>query len=209
MNDSSTFKARPTLELVLTAYNKEQMPKLPEAQIALAGRSNVGKSSLINALAGRKKLAKVSSYPGKTRSINFYKALPYGFYLVDLPGYGYARVSHREKLHWASILNHYLDAGNSLRALTLVLDCRLPPQKLDMDLAAFAAQKGLPILPVLAKADKCNQRDREIRKKEWHDILDAWPILTSAPKNMGLEKVWQALIFLATGSAACEFPSMK
>ena len=87
----------PVLTLETTAYTLEQLISLPEAQIALAGRSNVGKSSLINALAGRKKLAKVSSTPGKTRSVNYYRVTPHDFYLVDLPGYGYARASHTER----------------------------------------------------------------------------------------------------------------
>ena len=87
----------PTLTLESTVYTLQQLLDVPEAQVALAGRSNVGKSSLINALAVRKKLAKVSATPGKTRSINFYRVQPHNFFLVDLPGYGYARASHSER----------------------------------------------------------------------------------------------------------------
>ena len=96
----------PTLTLETTAYTLVQIPDREGAQIAFAGRSNVGKSSLVNALAGRRKLAKVSSVPGKTRSINFYLAEPFGFYLVDLPGYGYARASHEERRAWGKLLHN-------------------------------------------------------------------------------------------------------
>ena len=127
-----------SLTLETTAYTLDQLLALPEAQIALAGRSNVGKSSLINALAGRKKLAKVSATPGKTRSVNFYRVEPYKFYLVDLPGYGYARASHEERRKWAKLLEHYLADCKTLKALALLLDCRLPPQKLELELESFA-----------------------------------------------------------------------
>ena len=126
------------------AYTLDQLTAHPEAQIALAGRSNVGKSSLVNALAGRKKLAKVSSTPGKTRSVNFYLVEPLRFYLVDLPGYGYARASHSEREKWAKLLERYLTECASLKALALLLDCRLPPQQLDLNLASFAQVMGCP-----------------------------------------------------------------
>lgn len=164
-----------SLSLETTAYTLDQLVCRPEPQIALAGRSNVGKSSLINALAGRKKLAKVSSTPGKTRSVNFYKVEPYAFYLVDLPGYGYARASHAERQKWAHLLEQYLADCTSLKALALLLDCRLPPQKIDLELASFARQCGLPLLPVLTKADKCKQQERALRQKAWQDLLAQSP----------------------------------
>ena len=109
-----------SLELVRTAYTTGQIPEFDLPQIAMAGRSNVGKSSLINALAGRKKLAKVSASPGKTRSVNFYLVQPWNFYLVDLPGYGYARASHEERRHWALVLEKYLSDTRELRGLALL-----------------------------------------------------------------------------------------
>ena len=139
----------PTLTLESTVYTLQQLLDVPEAQVALAGRSNVGKSSLINALAVRKKLAKVSATPGKTRSINFYRVQPHNFFLVDLPGYGYARASHSERRSWATLLEKYLSTCKNLRALALLLDSRLPPQKLDLDLAGFARSCRLPLLPIL------------------------------------------------------------
>lgn len=184
----------PVLTLETTAYTLEQLISLPEAQIALAGRSNVGKSSLINALAGRKKLAKVSSTPGKTRSVNYYRVTPHDFYLVDLPGYGYARASHTEREKWARLLERYLVECSSLKALALLLDSRLEPQKLDKNLASFARTNGLNIVPVLTKADKCSQRERANRQNEWQDLLGTRPIVTSSSNRYGIDNLWRALV---------------
>lgn len=191
----------PTLTLENTAYTLAQIPAMDAVQIALAGRSNVGKSSLVNALAGRRKLAKVSSVPGKTRSINFYRAEPFGFYLVDLPGYGYARASHEERRAWGNLLQKYLAGNKQLKALALLIDSRLPPQKLDLDLASFARQCGLTILPVLTKADKCKQRERAARAAEWRDIVGIMPIVTSSEKKLGIPALWDALARAAGATA--------
>ena len=125
----------PTLTLEATTFNKPQLQEQlsvleqrQEAQIALAGRSNVGKSSLVNALARRKQLAKISATPGKTRSINFYRVAPDGFSLVDLPGYGYAKCSQEERKSWAKLIEYYLTNTPTLKALALLLDCRIPPR---------------------------------------------------------------------------------
>lgn len=182
-----------TLTLETTAYTYDQIIAVPEAQIALAGRSNVGKSSLVNALAGRKQLAKVSGVPGKTRSINFYKVEPSGFYLVDLPGYGYARASHSEREKWATLLERYLTDARSIKALALLIDCRLPPQQSDVNLAAFARSCSLPVLPVLTKADKCSQSARNAKATEWQDIIGQPPIITSSEKKLGIRELWAAL----------------
>lgn len=188
-----------SLELVGTAYTTQQLPSLDLPQIAMAGRSNVGKSSLVNALAGRKKLAKVSSNPGKTRSVNFYLVKPYNFYLVDLPGYGYARASHADRRKWAEVLEHYITDSHELRGLALLLDCRVKPQKLDIDLGVYAESLNLPVIPVLTKIDKCNQREREDKSREWQAILGIRPLAVSAQKRTGLDKLWKHLIITATG----------
>lgn len=190
-----------TPELILegTAYTIDQLLERQETQVALAGRSNVGKSSLINALAGRKKLAKVSATPGKTRSVNFYRVDPLDFYVVDLPGYGYARASHDERRKWAKLLEYYLTKSSNLKALALLLDCRLPPQKLDLELICFARSCSLPVLPVLTKADKCKQRERVARQNEWQSLLSNQPILTSSNTRMGIAAFWRALIKAADG----------
>lgn len=188
-----------SMELENTSFTTKQLPELSLPQIAIAGRSNVGKSSLLNALAGRKNLAKSSATPGKTRSVNFYLVSPFNFYLVDLPGYGYARASHEERKSWAKVLETYLARSEKLKGLALLVDCRLPPQFLDVELAEFAEANTLPVLPILAKADKCNQRERKSRQDEWEGILHCKPLLCSAKRRTGLDKVWKALIFMATG----------
>ena len=183
----------PTLVLEHTVYTLGQLLSVEKPQIALAGRSNVGKSSLVNALAGQKNLAKVSATPGKTRSINFYHVQPQDYYLVDLPGYGYARASHAERRSWAALLEKYLSSCRHLRALALLLDSRLTPQKLDLELSHFARECGLDILPVLTKADKCTQRERAARAAEWADILGIRPSITSSSKKSGIRELWLRL----------------
>jgi GTP-binding protein len=195
-----TDSGAPRVSLILenTAYMPAQLLYFEETQIALAGRSNVGKSSLINALAGRKKLAKVSSTPGKTRSVNFFRVVPWNFYLVDLPGYGYSRASHQERIRWTELLERYLSKSKNLRAIILLLDCRLPPQKSDIDLTNFANALRLSLVPVLTKSDKCNRLERETRQKEWQEILRQFPLVTASTKYFGIVELWNRLIALGT-----------
>lgn len=194
-----------TLELAATAFNMAQvddhvatLTPVNEAQIAFAGRSNVGKSSLLNALAGRKNLARISSTPGKTRSVNFYRVLPNGFTLTDLPGYGYAKCSQTERQFWAKLIEHYVTTSPGLRGLTLLLDCRLEPQKLDRDLADYARNRGISLLPVLTKADKCTQLEQATRCRQWGVLLDGQlPLVVSSEKRRGLAPLWDAIIKMA------------
>lgn len=190
-----------SLFLEETVYTPEQLGAsvfIPVPQIALAGRSNVGKSSLINALSGRRQLAKVSATPGKTISINFYWVEPGSFFLVDLPGYGYAQRSKTDRKKWAALIDDYLKSRANLMALAVLLDCRLDPQDVDLELIAYARSMNLPLLPVLTKADKCNQKERAARQKQWQALLAGQsPILTSASgpaqKRIGLNQLWDAI----------------
>ncbi len=196
---------RPTLELERTVYLKEQLDEMPAPQIALAGRSNVGKSSLINALAGRKKLAKISATPGKTQSLNFYKVAPWDFYLVDLPGYGYAKVSKTERAKWAKLIDDYIKDNTWLRAVAVLLDARHPPQKNDLELIGYIQSRGVPVLPVLTKADKTKQRDREAVRKQWSVFLDSEkPLATSSQTGLGLTALWDILREVAQGETEVE-----
>ncbi len=183
------------LKLENTAYTKEQLQAKQFLQIALAGRSNVGKSSLINRLAGQKKLAKTSSTPGKTRSINFYLSPEDNFYLVDLPGYGYARCSQQEREKWARLIQDYLQDNPDLRALILLLDSRIPPQPMDLDLARYAASLKVSLLPVLTKADKCTQKQKNQALKRVKELLNdtQTPILFSARTGQGLDNLLTAI----------------
>ncbi|BBD07703.1 ribosome biogenesis GTP-binding protein YihA/YsxC [Desulfovibrio ferrophilus] len=181
-------------ELEKTIYLMDQLAEMPASQIAMAGRSNVGKSSLINRLAGRKKLAKISSSPGKTRSLNFYMVTPGDFYLVDLPGYGYARTSKKERAQWANLIEIYIKDNDWLRAVAVLLDSRHSPQKIDLELVTFLQGIGMTIIPIMTKADKPKQRDREKVRKQWATILDGQkPLVTSAETGMGMDTAWEAL----------------
>jgi GTP-binding protein len=131
-----------------------ELPPPGPAEIAFAGRSNVGKSSAINALAGRKALARTSKTPGRTQTINFYD-LGTAARLVDLPGYGYARVPHSMRLQWRELVDGYLRAARPLIGVVLVMDARHPLTALDLQLIEWLA--GLPLLVLLTKADKLSR----------------------------------------------------
>ena len=190
-----------SLEFVKAVYLPEQLTPLEAPQIVLAGRSNVGKSSLVNCLAGRKGLAKVSATPGKTRSLNFYRATPEGFLLVDLPGYGYAVRSKAERAAWGRLVEAYLKSASGLKAAVMLIDCRHPPQKNDLELSAFLRERGLPVLPVLVKAYKAGQKEQAVHRAQWAGILRVPepPLLFSSKTGLGREALWERLSGLALG----------
>ncbi len=183
-----------TLILETTAYTLDQLTSLNEPQIAFAGRSNVGKSSLINALARRNKLAKTSATPGKTRSVNYYRVVPEDFILVDLPGYGYAQCSKEERKKWAKLIEKYIVSCQGLKALAVLLDSRLDPQRLDVELTTYARANHIPLLPILTKGDKCNQRERSARQKQWAALLGGQkPVITASKNGLGIQDLWKEL----------------
>lgn len=183
-----------TLEIVKTVFEPGQLEEFDCPQIALAGRSNVGKSSLINCLAGRKALAKISSTPGKTRSLNFYHVHPDDFMLVDFPGYGYARTSKKERAKWGSLIDRYLRTTDRLRAVGVLIDSRLTPQQLDLELVGYLQSMNMPVIAVLTKVDKCKQQEIARRQNEWKDILKGpSPLPFSAKTGRGRDKLWQIM----------------
>ncbi len=189
-----------------TIYTMDQLVDMPLPQLALAGRSNVGKSSLLNRLAGRKSLAKTSSTPGKTRSLNFYKVEPENFYLVDLPGYGYARCSKTERQKWAELINRYLYRNTHLFGVVALLDSRIPPQPMDMELISFISAQGIEVIPVLTKADKCKQPVRSATQAAWQRILrtEIKPLLISSHSGMNIDKLWQLFLLRFETAARAE-----
>ena len=149
-------------EFVDSVFHLDKLPRDRRPQIAFAGRSNVGKSTLLNRLVGHRKMAKVSKSPGKTRSLNFF-LVNERFYFVDLPGYGYARVSKTERASWGKLIEGYLHGSEPLVGLVLLLDCRREPSGEDHQLLSWLNESQLPTLIVVTKADKLS-RDRVNRK---------------------------------------------
>jgi len=167
-------------------YEVEQIPDDYLPQIAFAGRSNVGKSSLLNKLVGQKKMAKVSSTPGKTRSINFF-SVNKRFYFVDLPGYGYAKVSKTERESWGKLIEKYLTASKQLAGMVLLIDARRDPTEEDLMLTEWLEKRKLPVIIALTKADKLGRGDlnNKVRaiQKEFNVEVIPFSILSGIGKN--------------------------
>lgn len=152
------------------AYGRAaQLPPCTSPEIAFAGRSNVGKSTLINKLFQRKNLARVSSVPGKTATINFYHCDSVIF--ADLPGYGYAKRSKSELVRWQELINGYLQGDRDLRAVLLLIDMRHPPTANDLQMVNFLIDTEMPFAIVLTKADKLNKTERAARLAALPDEL--------------------------------------
>ena len=154
--DKAEFKA---------AYGTfSQLPNTDLLEIAFAGRSNVGKSSLLNRLFGRKNLARVSSVPGKTITINFYQVDKYNF--VDLPGYGYAKVAKTEKERWAEMMEGYFNSDRNIKLVVQLVDMRHPPTKDDIMMMEFLQSSGYEFIVVMTKADKLK------KKKDYNERIE-------------------------------------
>ena len=138
-----------------------QLPETEHLEFVFAGRSNVGKSSLVNKLFNRKNLARVSAVPGKTATINFYRVGEVDF--VDLPGYGYAKVAKREKHRWSELIEGYFQAERNVGLVFLLVDMRHPPTTLDLDMMDYLMKTEYPFVIVLTKSDKLSKRQREER----------------------------------------------
>ena len=172
--------------------------ELPE--VAFVGRSNVGKSSLLNALVRRKKFARVSNTPGRTREINFFKVND-TFVLVDLPGYGYARVSKEKRNAWRPMIEGYLKRTAQLRGIVLLFDVRREPSDDDRGMLDFLAEVGVPVIAVVTKADKLGPVAAVDRAREIAGTLDLDPeqvILFSAVTGAGRNDLAEALVSVIT-----------
>lgn len=176
-------------------------PKLPE--IAFAGRSNVGKSSLINKLVRRKKLARVSNTPGRTREINFFEVNGQ-FVLADLPGYGYARVSKERKAEWRPLIEGFLRSSPRIRGVVQLLDARRTPSDADLQMLAFLAELGIPTIVVATKIDKVPRADRAARMKTLAGqagVALEQVIPFSAVNSEGRDELAEAIVDLVTRSS--------
>lgn len=176
----------------LTSYGKfNQIPPSDRVEIAFSGRSNVGKSSLINKIFNRKSLARVSATPGKTVTINFYGLE--NIHIVDLPGYGYAKVAKTEKQRWAGLIEGYLQADRDLGLVFQLVDFRHPPTEDDVHMINFLIDSEIPFAIVLTKADKLKKSQREARMKALQDELPCADQITvipfSAETGEGVEEI--------------------
>ncbi len=157
-------------EFVLSAKEQRHYPPDGVPEVAFAGRSNVGKSSLINALLNRKRLARTSVTPGRTQEINFFRVND-KFYLVDLPGYGYARVPEAVRKQWRPMVETYLQERKSLRLVVVILDVRRDPSDEDIQLMGWLVFYAINYMVVLTKADKLSSNELAVRKRIIGDIL--------------------------------------
>lgn len=185
-----------TADIVISAVRPNQYPDTQFPEIALAGRSNVGKSSFINKMLNRKALARTSSKPGKTQTLNFFLINEQLFY-VDVPGYGYAKVSKKEREAWGKMIETYITTREQLRAVILLVDLRHSPTEDDVMMYDFLKHYGIPVIIVATKADKIPKGKwdkhakvvRETLKIEEGDEL----ILFSSETGLGKEKAWSVI----------------
>lgn len=181
-------------KFAFSANAKKQFPQEAAIEIAFAGRSNAGKSSALNTLTGQQALARVSKTPGRTQLINYFLLPEAGAYLVDLPGYGYAKVPEQIRTHWEQLLGNYLLEREPLRGVVILMDSRHPMKELDIRMLECCAARRLPTHILLTKADKLNssQAARQLQavKSEivnWHAPFSAQ--LFSSLKKQGLEQL--------------------
>ena len=168
-----------------------QLPESDRPEFVFSGRSNVGKSSLINKLCNRKNLARVSATPGKTATINFYRVD--NVYFVDLPGYGYAKVSNAERQHWDDLINSYFEAERHLTILVQLLDSRHAPSADDRQMLEYLRYHRIPFVAALTKGDKLKKSQQAAALAEFETLLAEYDcrkvFLTSAENGQGVEEL--------------------
>jgi GTP-binding protein len=194
-------------EFAISVAHAAQLPKEGLPQIAFCGRSNVGKSSLINSLLNRRNLAKTSNSPGKTRLLNFFRLVPTEskppFYFVDLPGYGYAKVSQQEREHWRQLIENYFQKSKELRGVIALIDSRHGPLESDLELLAWLADLRQRVVVVATKADKLSNKQRVEREREIKASLGHLPIVGmlfySSITALGRKELWRYVNELVGG----------
>lgn len=180
----------------LASYGiSSQLPEADRPEISFSGRSNVGKSSIINKLCNRKNLARVSATPGKTATINFYSVD--GCYFVDLPGYGYAKVSNADRQRWDELINSYFAAKHRCTLLVQLLDCRHAPSADDLQMLKYLHYHDIPFVVALTKADKLKKSQLAATQAEFEELCRPYGcqavVLTSAENGYGVPEL-QALL---------------
>lgn len=184
------------VEMVISAVRPDQYPEDGLPEFALAGRSNVGKSSFINRMIGRKALARISSKPGKTQTLNFYK-IEEQLFFVDVPGYGYAKVSKAEREAWGKMIERYITGREELKAVVQIVDLRHPPTADDRMMYDFLKHYSIPCIVIATKADKIPKGKWDKHKKVVKETLDMDKndplIVFSSEKGIGFEEAWRTI----------------
>lgn len=183
-------------EIIISAVKPEQYPETELPEFALAGRSNVGKSSFINKMLNRKGLARISSKPGKTQTLNFY-LINSILHFVDVPGYGYAKVSKKEREAWGRMIETYLTSREQLKAVILIVDLRHPPSADDVMMYGFLKHYQIPCVVIATKADKIPkgkwQKHLKVTKESLELVNSDHIILFSSETGEGKEQAWKII----------------
>jgi GTP-binding protein len=184
-------------QFVAASGSLDSLPKMHATEIAFAGRSNVGKSSLINALTARKALARTSRTPGRTRLVNWFE-IEQRFHLVDLPGYGYAEVSRDMRESWRPLIEKYLESRVTLGGVVLLVDIRRGVEEEELDFVPWLEARDTPMVVALTKSDKLakNKRMLEVTKAKHALGLKRDPFAVSAQTGDGLDALWRAVLGL-------------
>ena len=184
-------------DIVISAASKNQYPKAPIPEIALAGRSNVGKSSFINRMIQRKNLARTSSKPGKTQTLNFY-IINDKFHFVDVPGYGYAKVSKKERAKWGAMMEEYFAEREQVKATALIIDIRHKPTEDDQLMYDYLKHFDLPVMVIATKLDKIKKGQRKKQLKMIQDVLEMEEedalIPFSSETGEGKDVAWKTML---------------
>lgn len=184
------------VEMIMSAVKPEQYPEEGYPEFALAGRSNVGKSSFINRMISRKSLARTSSKPGKTQTLNFYK-IEEQLFFVDVPGYGYAKVSKKEREAWGKMIEQYLTQREQLKAVLLIVDVRHSPTEDDCLMYDFLVHYNIPAIVIATKVDKISKGKlaKHVKiVKEQLDMRSSDPLIPfSSESGMGMEQAWKEI----------------
>jgi len=188
---------------VTTATKEDQWPRGLLPEVAFCGRSNVGKSSMINALCGRRKLVRVSNTPGRTRTLNFFEVLiergqkDHRVRLCDLPGYGFAKASKADRAQWRGMIEEYLKGRNDLKVVVVIVDAEIGPTEDDQAMIDFVASLRPRILVVATKLDRLNKAARKPKVEQIRKLLELPEGAVqgfSATENLGVEAVWESLL---------------
>jgi GTP-binding protein len=196
----------PKVSFLVSAWQPRQFPPDVGAEVAFAGRSNAGKSSALNAIAGRKDLARTSKTPGRTQLINFF-ALDGSRRLADLPGYGYAKVPEHMRRHWQELLTRYVRARESLKGLVIVMDSRHPLTDYDRQMLDWTAAHGLPTHILLTKADKLSRSQAALTLRKVRAAVEGSPVtvqLFSAMDKTGVDEARRTVVRMMDAPGAGE-----